>query len=110
MTPQQLHDALRPLQEKKGYFFNQDMEMTMALLEQLLVTKERFGYMTCPCRLACGERDKDRDIVCPCDYREADVAEYGSCYCGLYVSQAWREGRLPLDVIIPERRPVEKMF
>ena len=30
----------------------------MALLEGLLATKDRQGYMTCPCRLASGDKDK----------------------------------------------------
>ena len=102
-----LRDKLAPVQEKKGYFFNPDQGMTLDLLEQLLVTKARYGYMVCPCRLASGARENDRDIMCPCEYREPDVAEYGVCFCGLYVSEAVRDGKQPLPVV-PERRPVEK--
>ncbi|MGJ3521536.1 ferredoxin-thioredoxin reductase catalytic domain-containing protein [Nitratidesulfovibrio sp. D1] len=108
-TPQALHDMLRKIQEPKGYFFNKDMDMTMPLLESLLVNKERYGYMACPCRLALGEFEKDRDIVCPCVYREEDVKEFGACFCGLYVSQAWNDGEIPHEVV-PERRPPEKLF
>ncbi|HEU6438431.1 MAG TPA: ferredoxin-thioredoxin reductase catalytic domain-containing protein [Nitratidesulfovibrio sp.] len=108
-TPQALHDMLRKIQEPKGYFFNKDMDMTMPLLESLLVNRQRYGYMACPCRLALGEFEKDRDIVCPCVYREDDVKEYGACFCGLYVSQAWNEDEIPHD-IVPERRPPEKLF
>ena len=43
----------------------------MRLLEGLLTNKERYGYMCCPCRLAASDREADRDIICPCDYREA---------------------------------------
>jgi ferredoxin-thioredoxin reductase catalytic subunit len=100
----QLKETLRPLQEKRGYFFNADQGAVEELLESLLVNKSRYGYMSCPCRLASGEREKDRDIVCPCRYREADVAEYGACYCGLYVSRAWNEGTVPRRRV-PERRP-----
>ena len=64
--------------------------------------------MCCPCRLASGDRDKDADIICPCTYREADVLEYGSCYCNLYVSRAWNQNEVPHDYV-PERRPPEKM-
>lgn len=108
-TPQALHDMLRRIQEPKGYFFNKDMDMTMPLLESLLVNKQRYGYMACPCRLALGEFEKDRDIVCPCVYREDDVKEFGACFCGLYVSQAWNDDEIPHD-IVPERRPPEKLF
>ena len=63
--------------------------------------------MSCPCRLASGSRELDKDITCPCDYREADVKEYGSCYCSLYVTKEWNESPEPHPAI-PERRPPEK--
>ena len=64
--------------------------------------------MACPCRLAAGDRDWDRDIVCPCVYREPDVREYGSCYCGLYVSGELNQGKITAQYV-PERRPPEKV-
>lgn len=109
MTAAKLYEMLAKVQEPKGFFFNKDMEMTMALLENLLITKERYGYMACPCRLANGEYEADRDIVCPCVYREEDVQEYGSCFCGLYVTKAWNDGDVEHE-IVPERRPPEKIF
>ncbi len=81
------YDRLKKVNEPKGYFLNKDDELVSQLIEGLLTNKERYGYMSCPCRLATGSREADKDIICPCDYREADVAEYGSCYCALYVHQ-----------------------
>ena len=107
MTAQELYDRLRPLQEAKGNFFNPDMAMTLSLLGSLLVNKERYGYMACPCRLASGTFDLDRDVVCPCAYRDADVAAHGACYCGLYVSRELAATAGPTPVV-PESRPVEK--
>ena len=107
MTAQELYDRLRPLQEAKGHFFNADTAMTLDLLASLLVNKERYGFMACPCRLASGNFELDRDVVCPCVYRDADVAEYGACYCGLYVSRELAGTGQPAPVV-PERRPVEK--
>ena len=83
-------------------------EATVELLEALLVNKERYGYMPCPCRLASGNRELDKDILCPCVYRTPDVGEFGSCYCHLYVSRAWNEDRIR-HVHVPERRPLEKL-
>jgi ferredoxin-thioredoxin reductase catalytic subunit/glutaredoxin len=99
-----LYDGLRKVQEAKGYFFNRDRERTFELLRGLLTNKDRYGYMSCPCRLAAGQRERDRDIICPCVYREPDVSEFGSCYCQLYVSHEWNDGKIP-HVIIPEKRP-----
>jgi len=105
--PRQLRELLRPAQEALGYRFNADEATTLELLEGLLANRARYGYTSCPCRLASGDRDRDRDIFCPCVYREPDVAEYGSCYCGLYVSAAWNAGEVPRRRV-PERRPPER--
>ena len=107
MEVQMLYNILRKVQEPKGYYFNRDRERTFELLEGLLINRERFGYMCCPCRLASGDREWDRDIICPCIYREQDVKEYGSCYCNLYVSKEWNEGKITRQYV-PERRAPEK--
>jgi ferredoxin-thioredoxin reductase catalytic subunit len=105
---EKLYEMLKKVQEPKGYYFNKDREKVFELLEALIVNKKRYGYMSCPCRLASEDREKDKDILCPCVYRAPDVEEYGSCYCNLYVSKAWNEGGID-DVYVPERRPPEKM-
>ena len=108
MTAGDLYEMLRKAQEPKGYFFNKDHDLVMELLEGLLLNKERYGYMCCPCRLAQNDREKDKDIICPCVYRVPDVEQYGSCYCNLYVNQEWNQGQIPHQYV-PERRPSEKM-
>lgn len=105
----QLRETLRRLQEPLGYHFNADVQTTDGLIEGLIVNRRRYGYPSCPCRLASGDRERDRDILCPCVYRTPDVAEYGSCYCGLYVSRAWNDGAIP-HARVPERRPPEKFL
>ena len=108
MDRETLYETLKKIQEPLGYFFNRDHERTMAIIGGLLINKDRYGYMACPCRLATGNRDTDKDIICPCSYRAADVSEYGSCYCNLYVSKEWNEGNVT-QAYVPERRPAEKM-
>ena len=104
-----LYEMLKKSQEPRGYYFNKDRERVYDLLEALLANKERYGYMSCPCRLSSQDRNKDKDIICPCEYRDEDVKEYGSCYCNLYVSKEWNEGAIP-HKYIPERRPPEKLI
>ncbi|MFZ3115938.1 MAG: ferredoxin-thioredoxin reductase catalytic domain-containing protein [Syntrophales bacterium] len=104
---EKLYEMLRKIQEPKGYFFNKDRAWVLSIIADLLVNKARYGYLSCPCRLAAGDREQDRDIICPCVYREPDVAEYGSCYCNLYVSKAWNEATSP-RAYVPERRPPGK--
>jgi ferredoxin-thioredoxin reductase catalytic chain len=103
-----LYEMLRKTQEPKGYYFNKDRGRVLELLEGLLTNRKRYGYMSCPCRLASEDREKDKDIICPCVYRAPDVEEFGSCYCNLYVSQEWNEEQIP-RAHVPERRPPEKL-
>ena len=100
---EKLYEILKKVQEPKGYFFSKDSKRVFELMDALLVNKKRYGYMSCPCRLASGDRKTDQDILCPCVYREADVKEYGSCYCNLYVSKEWNEEKIP-HKYIPEKR------
>lgn len=90
-----------------GYFLNPNSEFLNELLEGLKRNEERYGYPSCPCRLASGKFDFDRDIICPCDYRDPDVEEFGACYCGLYVRKDIFEGKAQI-LPVPERRPMEK--
>lgn len=90
--------------EAAGYHLNPDREFVRELVRSLLVNQERYGYWACPCRLAAGVKAEDLDIICPCDYRDADLNEFGSCYCALYVSAEVAAGERQA-ASIPERRP-----
>jgi len=90
-----------------GYYLTPDADLLQGLLEGLKTNEERYGYPSCPCRLAANVFDYDRDIICPCDYRDPDVAEFGACYCRLYVSKEVYEGKTELPTV-PERRPLAK--
>jgi len=87
-----------------GYHLNPDREFTRELVKSLMVNQERYGYPACPCRLATGKKTDDLDIICPCDYRDADLNEFAACFCALYVAQEVLEGQRQV-ASIPERRP-----
>ena len=99
-----LDAQLREEAEGGGYNLNPDQGWTLGLASGLLVNEERYGYRACPCRLASGDRASDTDIICPCDYRDLDLHEYGACYCALYVSDEVLRGERELRPV-PERRP-----
>jgi ferredoxin-thioredoxin reductase catalytic chain len=104
MTAEEIYPILDRYAKSQGIQLNQDNSLVMGILKGLLENEKRHGYRSCPCRLASGVREEDRDIICPCVYSRPDIAEYGSCYCGLYVSAAWNEDRME-KVPVPERRP-----
>ncbi len=94
--------------ESGGYFLNPDIEFTKGLIEGLLVNTSRFGYPVCPCRLASGVKEQDLDIICPCDYRDPDLEEFGACYCALYVSPEIARGQKTAQSIPERRLPLDK--
>ncbi|MDY6892817.1 MAG: ferredoxin-thioredoxin reductase catalytic domain-containing protein [Chloroflexota bacterium] len=101
------YERLNRAAESRGYHLNPDIEFTKELVEGLITNRKRYGYQACPCRLASGNKEADRDIICPCVYRDPDLEEYDSCFCGLYVSQAVIDGEKSVRVV-PERRPVDR--
>ena len=102
-------EILKKFAARKGLIYNPDTNLVMKLVEGLLTNKNRYGYPSCPCRLAEGVIEADKDIICPCEYSPPDIEEFGKCYCGLYVSQDYADGKI-MDRRVPERRPSEKIF
>jgi ferredoxin-thioredoxin reductase catalytic chain len=66
--------------ESGGYQLNPDIPFTKELIKGLLLNEERYNYRGCPCRLLTGNKEDDLDIICPCDYRDADIVDFDSCY------------------------------
>lgn len=107
MNPDQLYQILTKYAASLGIQLNNDRDFVLDIITGLMKNEERYGYRSCPCRLATGFKERDQDIICPCRYKDDDIREFGSCYCSLYVSRAWNEGLLP-HVPVPERRPPRK--
>jgi ferredoxin-thioredoxin reductase catalytic chain len=106
---EKLYQELKKTADEDGYILQPDKEILEDLLFGLIENEKRYGYRSCPCRLASGTLSDDTDIICPCDYRDPDLEDYGCCYCTLYVNEDWISGKKPHDPI-PERRPVENIL
>ncbi len=101
---------LKKFAANKGLNFNPDENVVRPLIEGLLANRNRYGFPSCPCRLAAGDFELDQDIICPCVYAVPDMNEFGKCYCELYVGRDYLDGRINKSLRVPERRPPEKMF
>jgi ferredoxin-thioredoxin reductase catalytic chain len=96
--------TLKKEAESGGYFLNPDVDFSKNLVHGLLKNEQRYGYRACPCRLASGKTEEDLDIVCPCNYRDPDLNDFGACYCALYVNEVIAGGKEHAPPV-PERRP-----
>ena len=92
-------EALKKDAAAGGYKLNPDEGFLADLAEGLVTNNDRYGLEICPCRLINGAPEENLDIVCPCVYRDDDLADYGACFCALYVTDG-----VP-DKQVPERRP-----
>ena len=90
-----------------GYNLNPKKEDLDMIISGYLENQAKLGYPACPCRLASGNYEEDKDIICPCDYRDDDISEFGQCYCSLYVDDEVATGQKTTQPI-PERRPQYK--
>ena len=95
---------------KGGYFLNPDTSLVMDLVRGMCTNRERYGYEACPCRFCIGSREHNLDIICPCFYRDEDLTEFGSCFCGLFVAKDVAEGDRKLPECVPERRDPTCVF
>jgi ferredoxin-thioredoxin reductase catalytic subunit len=103
-NPDNAAQFIHAVATRKGWMVNPDEEFVRDLAVGLARNYNRYGYYLCPCRDGDADRERDRDIICPCDYVAADHDEFGHCFCGLYLTAEFGAGgRVPES--IPERRP-----
>ena len=107
-TKEGMTKYVEQVSEKNNWILNMDSNTFNDLIDGLLDNKIRLGYQSCPCRLASGNRELDRDLICPCDYARLDVKEFGACYCNLYMREDFYETIRKDYVVVPERRSIEK--
>lgn len=88
----------------KGWELNPDPEFRKSVQEGLWENYKRHGRFYCPCRDVEGPPEVNRDILCPCPYATADIAEYGHCFCGIFVRPGFGQHGEQVSSI-PERRP-----
>lgn len=106
MGIKEMFAQMKKIAEEEGYMFTPEKDDLKDLLDGLWENEHTYGYPSCPCRIASGDIAFDMDIICPCNYRDDDIRDYGSCLCTLYVNQDWINGKMPRDPV-PERRPQE---
>jgi ferredoxin-thioredoxin reductase catalytic subunit len=104
-TVQGVHTYIERVARRFGWQLNNRGEMLDTLVQGLMENYNRLGYYNCPCRDSQQDPKIDRDIICPCLYaREADVEEYGHCYCALFFRKDFDMTR---EInMIPESRPL----
>ena len=98
---------VKQVAQKRNWILHPNGDGTLdMLIEGLRDYFNRVGYFNCPCRDSNEDMKSDRDIICPCDYAQPDIDEFGRCYCALYFDPNYTfDSEIEM---IAERRPEEK--
>ncbi|SJZ53503.1 ferredoxin-thioredoxin reductase catalytic domain-containing protein [Selenihalanaerobacter shriftii] len=70
--------------KKNGYKLNPNEEVLNTVIEGLARNKVEHGYQYCPCRLLTGDKEVDKDKICPCKWHKEEIEEDGQCHCQLF--------------------------
>ena len=69
---------------QKGYAINPNWMMATNLKSNLCEMEATFGKRYCPCFEPSGDAVLDKKMMCPCEFVEDEIAEYGTCHCALF--------------------------
>ena len=70
-----------------GIQLNPDEQVVGGIVKALFKNKETKGDLYCPCRIVTGDKEKDKEIVCPCVYHRGEIELQGFCHCRLFVKK-----------------------
>jgi len=70
--------------EQKGYALNPNPMMSKNLEVWLSEMEATFGKRYCPCFELSGDAALDKKMLCPCEFIEDEIEEYGPCHCALF--------------------------
>jgi ferredoxin-thioredoxin reductase catalytic chain len=67
-----------------GFKLNPDEKALDRVFKGLVRNNLKFGARYCPCRVKSGDKEKDKDIICPCVFHKKEIEDQGSCHCYLF--------------------------
>ncbi len=88
MNEEQLKKVWNDFSDKNDFKLNPDQKIVDMVAKGLLKNEEKHGLKLCPCRLRDGSREKDLELICPCNFKIHNTWESkGMCWCGLFVKK-----------------------
>ena len=80
-------EILKQMQEyadSKGFKLNENQKALEGVINGLLRNKKFKGDIYCPCRIVTGDKEKDKEIACPCVFHRGEIELQGKCKCTLF--------------------------
>ncbi len=86
MDKEKIRQAWMNYTEGKDFSLNPDSKHVDGVIDGVLLNEENYGLKLCPCRLRDGSRERDLELICPCNFKAQDTwIKEGRCWCGLFV-------------------------
>jgi len=75
-------------EQGKDFMLNPDRAHVKGVADGVLANIEKYGSRFCPCRLRDGTKERDLELVCPCNFKTQDAwTKQERCWCGLFVKR-----------------------
>jgi ferredoxin-thioredoxin reductase catalytic chain len=88
MNPEDLIKLWKDFTEKNDFNLNPDKEHVDMVAKGVLENEKKHGFKLCPCRLRDGSRQRDLELICPCNFKIQDVWKTKNmCWCGLFIKK-----------------------
>ena len=81
---QELKAKFQAYADSQGFKLNPNEKALDGVILGLLRNKKFKGDIYCPCRTVTGDKEKDKDIACPCVFHRGEIELQGRCKCTLF--------------------------
>lgn len=88
MNKEEILESWKRFTENKDFILNPDTYHVDKIIDGVFENEKKHGLKLCPCRLRDGTREKDLELICPCNFKIQEKWKIkGECWCGLFVKR-----------------------
>ena len=70
--------------KEKGFRLNPDKRIVENIVKMLLKKEKELGQRYCPCRRLSEDKEKNKEVICPCVFHLEEIRREGHCHCLLF--------------------------
>jgi ferredoxin-thioredoxin reductase catalytic subunit len=83
-TPEEYIKNSEEYAESVDIKLNPNQKAVEGVVKGLFRNKETRGEFYCPCRIPSGDKEKDKDLICPCVFHRGEIEIQDHCKCFLF--------------------------
>jgi len=95
MNKEEIKKVFERFTENNDFMLNPDEEFVDKIIDGIRENENKFGLKLCPCRLRDGSRERDLELLCPCNFKVQETwRTQGRCWCGLFFKRKKHKKRI----------------